>query len=232
MPTGDVVLVPDLISNSIIISAVPQAIEEIVELIEELDAPPSTVVVRVLMAEIVSEGKAWDDVILDDLSEFVENRPDGDKKAAQPILVGSHDAALKMVMKLAGQKAVKILARSQVATLDNQSAYVQVGGQVPRAKTARGEKPVGIEFEPVGVILGVTPRINPDGMIAMEIDFEKSEPHGGADSLATSIDVIRVQTTVLVADGQTHILGGLVAESGNEKREILTVVTPHIIPGK
>ena len=42
-----------------------------------IDAPPAMVAVRVLMAEIVSEGKSPDDVILDDLSAFVEDRPDG-----------------------------------------------------------------------------------------------------------------------------------------------------------
>ena len=230
IPVGDVVIVPDAVKNCLMISAAPQAIKEIVELVEELDAPPAMVTVRVLMAEIVSEGKSADDVILDDLSAFVENRSDGDKKGAKPILLGSHEAALAMVKKLAGQKAVKILARSQVTTLDNQSAYIQVGGREPRATSTRGDKPVGIEYENVGLILGVTPRITPDRTVTMEIDFEKSEIGDAADgALAPPVDMIRVQTTVSAADGRTLVLGGIVAESGNEKRELLMVVTPHVI---
>ena len=229
-PAGEVVIVPDVVSNSLVISASPQTVEEIVELVKELDAQPSMVVVRVLMAEIVSEGKSSDDVLLDDLSAFVEDRPDADKKGSKPILLGSHDAALAMVKKLAGQKGVEILARSQITALDNQSAYAQIGRRVPRASTARGDKPAGVEYENVGLILGVTPRINPDGMVTMEIDFEKSEIGDVADDgLAPPIETIRVQTTVSVPDGQTLILGGLVAESGNEKRELLMVVTPHIV---
>ena len=230
IPVGDVVIVPDAVKNCLMVSAAPQAIAEIVELVEELDAPPAMVTVRVLMAEIVSEGKSADDVILDDLSAFVEKRPDVGKKDSKPILLGSHEAALAMVKELAGQKSVEILARSQITALDNQSAYIQVGGRVPRATATRGDKPVGIEYENVGLILGVTPRINPDGTVTMDIDFEKSELEDADDgALSPSIDTIRVQTTVSVADGRTLVLGGIVAESGNEKRELLMVVTPHVI---
>ena len=230
-PAGEVVIVPDAVSNSLVISGAPQAIEEIVEMVKELDAETPMVVIRVLMAEIISEGKT--SVILDDLSAFVEDRPDGDKKGTEPIVLGSHEAALAMVKELAGRKGVEILARSQITTLDSQSAYVQVGRRVPRATTARGDKPVAIEYENVGLILGVTPRINPDGMVTMEIDFEKSEiGYAAADPLLTPLDTIKVQTTVSVADGRTLILGGLVAESGNEKRELLMVVTPHVVAAK
>jgi len=225
---GEVVIVPDAVSNCLVISAAPQAIKEIIELVEELDAPPPLVLIRVLMAEIVSEGES--SVLLDDLSAFVEDGPDAGEKGAKPILLGSHEAALAMVKELAGREDVEILARSQITALDNQSAYVQIGERVQVVATTRGDKSVGIEFQNVGLILGVTPRINPDRTVTMEIDFEKSGLGDAADGAPSPpVDTIRVQTTVSVADGRTLVLGGLVAESGNEKRELLMVVTPHVI---
>jgi general secretion pathway protein D len=117
-----------------------------------------------------------------------------------------------------------------MTTLDNQSSYVQIGRRAPRVTSKRSDKSVNIAYENVGLIVGATPRIAPDGMVTMEIDFEKSDLGNAAEGqLAPPMEVIRVQTTVSVPDGQTLILGGLVAESGNKKHELLMVVTPRII---
>jgi type II secretory pathway component GspD/PulD (secretin) len=135
-----------------------------------------------------------------------------------------------MVEELAGQKGVEILVRSQITALDNQSAYIQIGRRVPFGGAAGGDKFGKIQFQDVGLTLGVTPRINPDGVVTMEIDFEKSDLKDAAgNESAPPIDTIQVQTTVSVADGRTLVLGGLVAEAGNDKRELLIVVTPHIV---
>jgi hypothetical protein len=87
-----------------------------------------------------------------------------------------------------------------------------------------------VELENVGLILGVTPRISPDGMVVMEIDAEKSELRpeieGIPISIAPSGDVIRApivgttqaQATVSAADGETIVLGGLITKA-NQKVE-------------
>ena len=229
--SGEVVIVPDAISNSLIISGAPQAIKEIVGMVKELDAETPMVAIRVLMAEIISEGKT--SVILDDLSAFVEKGSDARKKGTKPILLASHDAALAMVRELAGEEGVEILARVRVTTLDNQSAYIQIGSRVPVGPAGGRDKSGRIQSENVGLILGVTPRIDPEGAVSMEIDFEKSElgDAAGRES-APPIETIRVQTTVSVADGRTLVLGGLVAEAGDDKHELLVVVTPQIVTAK
>ncbi len=226
-----VVIVPDAISNSLVISGTPQAIGEVVELVKELDADTPMVAIRVLMVEIVSEGKTA--ITLDDLSAFVEDGTDASKKGAKPILLASREAGLVMVKELAGKKGVEILARVQVTTLDNQSAYVQIGSRVPLGGAAGGSKTGKVQFENIGLILGVTPRIGPEGVVTMEVDFEKSELGNAAGGESVPpVETIRVQTTVSVADGRTLVLGGIVAEAGNEKRELLMVVTPQIVAAK
>ena len=84
-------------------------------------------------------------------------------------------------------------------TLDNQPAFIQVGQRVPRV-TATQTNQVGqiinsITNEDVGLILGVTPRISPDGLVVMEIDAEKSElgleSEGVPISVSVNGDVLR-----------------------------------------
>jgi hypothetical protein len=76
----------------------------------------------------------------------------------------------------------------------------------------------------VGLILGVTPRISPDGMVVMEVDAEKSEVGPEAEGIPVSIsatgevirspriDITTAQTTVSAANGQTIVLGGLITK--------------------
>ena len=120
---------------------------------------------------------------------------------------------------------MEILSRPQITTLDNQPAFIQVGQRVPRV-TGSNVNQIGIsntvELENVGLILGVTPRVSPEGMVVMEVDAEKSEVAPVADGIPISVaadgtpilsprvDITTAQTTVSAADGETIILGGLI----------------------
>jgi type II secretory pathway component GspD/PulD (secretin) len=79
----------------------------------------------------------------------------------------------------------------------------------------------------VGVVLGVTPRISPDGLVVMEIDANRSEvgPEEQGTPVAVSegqiirsprIERTYAQTTVSAMSGQTVVLGGLIAKSKEE----------------
>ena len=85
-----------------------------------------------------------------------------------------------------------------------------------------------VALENVGLIIGVTPRISPDGMVVMEIDAEKSalgpEQEGvpvsvsvdGTVIRAPRIDTTTAQATVSAASGETIVLGGLITKRRQE----------------
>ncbi|HYW80158.1 MAG TPA: hypothetical protein VE890_11305, partial [Thermoguttaceae bacterium] len=120
-----------------------------------------------------------------------------------------------------------VLSRPQIMTLDNQPAFIQIGKRVPRisGSTLRPQGQVNtIEMENVGLILGVTPRISPDGMVVMELDAEKSELGTVAEGIpisiaegavirSPSVNLTMAQTTVSANDGETIVLGGLITKS-------------------
>jgi type II secretory pathway component GspD/PulD (secretin) len=128
------------------------------------------------------------------------------------------------------RRCVEVLGRPQIMTLDNQPAYIQVGERVPRIAGSRFDgfaQTNQIELENTGLILGVTPRISPDGMVVMEIDAEKSKVNPIEEGIPVSvvnnqtirsptISVTQAQTTVSATSGETIVLGGLITKENRE----------------
>jgi hypothetical protein len=162
------------------------------------------------------------------LSSFGVGRVNTELGFGGLVLAASNESISVLLRALSDNRRMDILSRPQITTLDNQAAYVQVGERVPYitdvVTTNFGQNNV-VELVDVGLILGVTPRINPDGMIVMEVDAQKSELGpiedgipifvniAGDEVLSPRIDIIEAQTTVSAADGQTIVLGGLITES-------------------
>ncbi len=118
-----------------------------------------------------------------------------------------------------------VLSRPQIMTLDNQSAYVQVGERVPTitgTQLNQTGQVNNVTLEDVGLILGVTPRISPDNLVVMEVDAQKSALGPEAEGIPVSIsatgevvrqpriEITQAQTTVSALSGQTIVIGGLI----------------------
>ena len=126
--------------------------------------------------------------------------------------------------------SMEIISRPQITTLDNQTAYIQVGERVPlvasSSLTQFGQVNT-VETEDVGILLLVTPRINSDGNVVMEIDAEKSDVGPEREGIPISVSpdgtilrsprvtVARATTTVSAASGQTIVIGGLITTNNS-----------------
>ncbi len=226
-PSNDTIVMADRISNSLIISGTSEAIHETVKFVEQLDAEPPMVCVQAVIALIESR---------EGLSLLAPN-PEG------PELSCSHQEACELIEEFSKSGAVKILARPQVMTLDNQPAFIQIGDRVPRV-TGVKDGQVTTELENVGLIVGVTPRISPDHVVTMEIDMEKSllgpEDEGipigvnrqGEVVRCPKVEVMMVQTTVKIPPSRAVIIGGLALQDGDKRGELVLVVTPHVVAQK
>jgi type II secretion system protein D len=287
---AEVVVVPEPVSNSLIISATPRYYDDIIQLVEQLDAQPAQVMIQVLIAEVrldnfeefgaelgIQDAVLFDRSLLSNivpsgatryadilsadqtpgfdfnapgaelgnsagsralenagtvgaqgLSSFSVGRMNTDRGFGGLVLSASSENVSILIRALREKRRLDILSRPQVMTLDNQPAFIQVGQQVPRVAlvslTALGQVS-NIDLINVGLILGVTPRISPDGMVVMEIDAERSElgPVNEGIPISTSstgevirspvINTTRAQTTVSAVDGQTIVLGGLISQT-------------------
>jgi type II secretion system protein D len=268
----EVVVVPEAVSNSLIVSATPRFYDEIARVVEDLDARPPMVMIQVLIAEVSlndfeefgAEFGLQDSLLFDrsvinnavgapgyafnnaplanigtnpalsdnlagqSLSHFSLGRQNGNLGYGGLVLSASNESISILIRALQDAQRLQVLSRPQVTTLDNQSAFVQVGQRVPyvqgTSNTVNGFNSQTTLIN-VGLLLGVTPRISPDGLVVMEIDAEKSElgpiDQGIPISFGPNGEVIRqpiinttlAQTTVSARSGQTVILGGLITKT-------------------
>jgi type IV pilus assembly protein PilQ len=186
---------------------------------------------------------------------------------------GTLDASqLSVIMEaLFEDKNTKIISAPKITTLDNHTATIDVVTQDPvpnyTYNSETGEWEIsGFEWKEYGVMLKVTPQINKEGYITLEISPEISDKlsdktFSAASGSQATIPVIynqRTSTKVMVKDGETLVIGGLIREKNindvfkvpilgdlpiigrffkyksktKEKKDLLIFITPHIVtPG-
>jgi type II secretion system protein D len=278
----EVIVVPEVVTNSLIVSATPRFFDEINRIVEQLDQRPPMVVIQVLIAEvtlsdneefgvelglqdsmlfnrsstvtdsalgnILSPGFNFNNSTVGNssstastatagsvagqgLSNLGVGRTNGNLGFGGLVLSASSESVNILLRALKQCQRLEVLSRPQITTLNNQTAYIQVGQTVPMisgvSMTNYGQTN-NVEFKDVGVILRVTPRISPDNLVVMEIDANRSdvgaESEGIPISVSSSGQVIRsprinttlAQTTISAVNGQTVMLGGLISKNKTE----------------
>lgn len=118
-----------------------------------------------------------------------------------------------------------MLASPSLRVLDNQQAKLHIGERVPlRSSTildATGQTRTTFEYRDVGIKLEVMPDIHLDGSVAASIGIEVSALGanlGTPDEPAISILTRRVETGMLLRDGETAVIGGLIQDTDNNNR--------------
>jgi general secretion pathway protein D len=128
---------------------------------------------------------------------------------------------------------VKVVSTPSLTVLDNHVAHLQVGDEVPIVKqsatstaSSTASTVTDVEMKNTGVILSVTPRVNQNGLVLLDIEQEVSDVVTTTTSTINSptIRQRKVSTTVIVQDGQTLTLGGLVQDKSTDTRTRLPLV--------
>ncbi|PKM96615.1 MAG: hypothetical protein CVU79_12525 [Elusimicrobia bacterium HGW-Elusimicrobia-3] len=118
----------------------------------------------------------------------------------------------------------KVLSDPKVATLNNKEANINITTQVPytTTETTASTPPTlttKVTYLTTGIVLKVTPSINSDGRISMKINPSISQvsptitPAAGG---APGIDTRSADTNVIVRDGETIVIGGLISDTQSE----------------
>jgi general secretion pathway protein D len=119
---------------------------------------------------------------------------------------------------------VKILSTPQVLTTDNEEANITVGKKIPYlTKNVTSDSNLSniynnYDYKDVGITLKITPHISADRKIRLKINQETSRVLGDTNSLSPSTLKRAVDTTVIVGDGNTVVLGGLIDQSYDDTR--------------
>ncbi len=155
------------------------------------------------------------------------------------------------------QGKVKILSVPKVVTMDNQSALISQGLQIPYRTTS--EAGTYTQFQEAVLKLEVTPHITPDKKVRLELNLHKDSPGIREEGMdAIPIEKKEVKTTLLVDNEETVVIGGIITETkeskkstvpffsripifgllfqnkmqGTQKRELLMFITPRVVAQK
>ena len=168
-----------------------------------------------------------------------------------------------IVQAYKSDEAVNILSTPQLLTTDNQEASITVGKNVPyqtTTSTTDNDTYNSYEYRDVGKTLKITPQINRDRMIRLNLSLEVSSLADASTSDRPTTYKRTVETTVMVKDSRTVVIGGLIDDTfsqteykvpclgdipglgwlfktrsrGNEKTNLFVFITPRVIqnPGE
>ncbi len=250
----DVRIIADKANNAVVVVATPRAYQTILPVIQQLDVLPLQVlidasVVSVKLTDKLQYGIEWflrqgDTVVGSNLGDL------GGIDLGNMALTGAKAFGTGGLSLVQNSNEVKAILRAQASkgnvdvnsspslmVLNNQEAKINVGQQVP-ISTGSSSIPLSggtgttgsfaqsntIQYMDTGVTLEVTPRVNANGMVIMDIKQIVSNvvsvPTDASDTQKQSptIDKKEIESSVAVLDGETIALGGLIDEQNTENK--------------
>jgi len=152
-------------------------------------------------------------------------------------LIGAEAQPSAILDALHTVTSVKVLSNPSLVVVNNQVATLQVGDAVPvstgSATVLTGNNTVvsTTDYRNTGIILQVSPRINANGNVRLDVEQEISNVAATtpAGSLTPTISERKVKSSISVANGQTVLLAGLISAQQNGNRNGIPLLEQ--IPG-
>ncbi len=213
-------------SNSVLIAADARGQERVEAVLRQVDRAPDQVLIEALIrgrivATAYSAGVQW---FLDTRDGGSTTSTSSQSGSVSPSFPGfsytyASDYVRAAVNAISSLTEVQTLSSPQIVVRNNSSATVQVGDQVPivtqsAVSVADPDAPIvnSIQFRDTGVVLTVTARIDPAGLVGLDVIQEVSSvaatTTSGIDS--PTIQQRRLESSVSLFDGETVVLGGLI----------------------
>lgn len=221
--TGSVTIVPDEITNSLLVRASRGDYEVLEQAIAGLDIRPLQVLIEVLIVEARTDRSFSLGADLVVPQQTVR----GDVRGQATLTGGGLGDLVIRVMTLghgrvdatiraaASRGDVKIISRPVLLASNNTEARLLVGSQRPFVQVSRSlptetaTRDQVVQYRDVGTKLTVRPTINYDGYVSLQIQQEVNAATSETQFDAPIISTREASTRVLVRDSQTIVIGGL-----------------------
>ena len=261
--------VADIRANTLIVTDIPANIETAREIIQNLDRQMNQVLIEAKIVEV--DTKALRQVGIDWSLGNLDN-PLQPTKAGAEVNLGVNDQtgtftfgrlqkgmALEAIVKtLEEEGKAEVLSQPSVLISDNETATIISGKQIP-INTLDQAGNIITKFYDIAVKLRVTPHINPNNQVLMDLRPEVSDLSGEATVTGGVIILTsQIETKLLVDNGETVVIGGVIRSkkddverrvpllhaipligriftynsSIHEKSELLIFVTPRVVEAK
>jgi general secretion pathway protein D len=211
---GEVKIVPDETTNSLVVHAQPADYAIVKQAIEALDLRPLQVLIEVLIAEVRHTTKFEPPNVTPDApARFLS------KSATEMILRLSQQARFDVNLAMNALQTtgdVRILSRPVLLAQNNQEAKILVGSQRPFVQVFRSlptdaaVRDQVVQYKDVGTSLTILPTINSDGYVNLQVGQEVSTATNEVQFGAPVISTRETSTHLFIRDGKTAVLGGLI----------------------
>ncbi|MCI4662059.1 MAG: type II secretion system secretin GspD [Neomegalonema sp.] len=238
---GGARFIADEVNNAVLIQANRGDYRQISAALRKLDRQPVQVLIEASVAEVTLtdslrfgvqfylENEIFN---VNAASQLTRGDTAGVISASLPGYQLSIGSPIKVILDaLDGVTDVNVISSPHLLVLDNQTAELNVGAEVPIARQQRQGINADdtlintIEFRETGVTLRVTPRVNNAGTVTMEVEQEVSAVQASdVETLTPTITTRRFSSRVLAKDGATVVLGGLFQDSTSRTRSGLPVL--------
>ncbi len=255
-------------TNSLVIRANAETIEKVDVMVQNWDKRSAQVLIEAKILEVSLDKTKGLGINWEYLSTSGENavRATGDFTAALSagamLKVGTldQDQYTATIQALESMTNTNILSNPRIVVVDNTEANILVGSSEPYLVTyidkETNTQTEETKFIDVGVKLNVTPKISKDDFITLKIHPEVSSARRVAEvNNSLAVDTTQADTTVVVKDGKTIVLGGLIKDTLSKvkakvpflgdipilgilfqnwstskvKKEIVVFITPYIL---
>jgi general secretion pathway protein D len=234
LPLGDVRITADETNNALLIVTTAEKYRLVEQALQQLDAVPLQVMLEACVAEVHLTNQ-----LQYGLQYYFRN---GNfsllRSAVLPASLAADTGGLSLVFSqgnniqavldlIASLTKVTVISAPRVMVVNNRTASIEVGDQVPIAtSTAVGvitaNAPVvnTIQLLDTGIILRVTPRVGAGGLVLLDINQEVSSvvPTTSSTLNSPTIQQRKITSSIAVQDGQTLAIGGLISDTRTKSR--------------
>jgi type II secretory pathway component GspD/PulD (secretin) len=192
-------------TNVIFVEAPRGEKAEILEVVRQLDRPPATVAVDVLVVEY-------------------------DQRDTNPkIESGSETEVKRALEEWEKQERLRVAQRLRLTTLSNQTVEVQVGQDAPNRtgqQQSGGRRVNTYSISTTGTLFRCVPRVSTDGSVAMDVSLEPSKSSDDESAPPPTVIRTKLDSTIRLRPGECVVLGGLrQASDGDENVEWRLIIS-------
>ena len=223
---GQVTIIADPNTNSLIVIGSPEIAEMVRNLLAQLDKVPEQVMIETIIVEATLDssmklGVEWNMVT----GKFLGNTGVTGTGVTDFGLAGQTPAAEGFRYTISGgnlggflnaletDDRFRVLATPRIFTSNNVEAVINISQSIPFIVSQRedvsGNFIFNYSFQDVGIVLTVTPRITANGMVTLDVTQTADDLVGFTDFNAPIVNQRQASTTVSVMDGETIVLGGI-----------------------
>lgn len=233
---GEVQIVPDETTNSLLVRAQAADWEVIRQAIQALDLRPLQVLIEVLIVEVrrTSESElSVSGVVADKQTNptvrgTLKGNTGGDF-VVEALRAGTLDLKLTL-SALAARGTVKIVSRPVILAQNNQEARILIGSERPFVQVSRSlptdaaVRDQVIQYRDVGTKLTLTPTINEDRYVNLQVLQEVSTATAETQFGAPVISTREASTYLFIKDGRTAALGGLIDRQSERSKSGIPIL--------